>query len=41
MSAADVHLIPLDQGWEVRRHGERFPASRHRGTDPATRIALP
>ncbi|MCU1360087.1 MAG: hypothetical protein JWN99_1376 [Ilumatobacteraceae bacterium] len=29
MSSADVHVVPLERGWEVRRAGERYPASRH------------
>jgi hypothetical protein len=30
MSSADVHVTPLEKGWELRRSGERFPTSRHR-----------
>ena len=29
MHSADVHVTPLDRGWEVRRHGERFVSSVH------------
>jgi hypothetical protein len=29
MSSADVLVVPLERGWEVRRAGERYPASRH------------
>jgi hypothetical protein len=30
MSPADVHLIPLAEGWELRRAGALYPTSRHR-----------
>jgi hypothetical protein len=30
MSAADVHIVPSAQGWEVRREGGRDAASKHR-----------
>ena len=39
MSSAEVHVIPLERGWEVRREGERYPASRHHTRRSAIKAA--
>ena len=38
-SPADVHVVPIERGWEVRRDGERYPASRHSTRRSAIKVA--
>jgi len=39
MSAADVHVLPLEHGWELRRDGYKYPTSRHATQRSAIRLA--
>ncbi len=36
--SADVHVKPLDVGWEVRRHGERSASSKHNTRSSAVKL---
>jgi hypothetical protein len=39
MSAADVLVLPIDAGWEIRRAGSIYPSSRHRTRGSAVKVA--
>jgi hypothetical protein len=38
-SSVDVHVIPLDSGWELRRRGQPSSTSRHGTRRSAIRMA--
>jgi hypothetical protein len=39
MSKKNVHIVPADSGWAVKREGQRLPISRHRTQENADRAA--
>ncbi len=41
MSKKNVHIVPADSGWAVKREGQRAPISRHRTQASADKAGRP
>lgn len=41
MSKKNVHIVPDDSGWAVKREGQRQPLSQHRTQENADRAGRP
>ena len=41
MSKKNVHIVPADTGWAVKREGQRQPISQHRTQENADKAARP
>jgi hypothetical protein len=41
MNKRNIHIVPTDSGWAVRREGEKQPLSEHRTQENADRAGRP
>ena len=41
MSKKNVHIVPNESGWAVKREGQKQPLSRHRTQESADRAGRP
>jgi hypothetical protein len=41
MSKKNLHIVPVDSGWAVKREGQQQPLSQHRTQENADKAARP
>jgi Uncharacterized protein conserved in bacteria (DUF2188) len=41
MSKKNIHIVPADKGWAVKREGQKQPISEHRTQESADKAGRP
>jgi hypothetical protein len=41
MAKKNIHIVPADKGWAVKREGQKQPISEHRTQENADKVGRP